>query len=217
MQPLVRFSALACPLPLSNLDTDQIVPARFMKQPRSAGYGQFLLHDLRYDAEGNAQLDFILNHPEAKDARTLVARRNFGAGSSREAAVYALVDFGFRCVVAPSFGDIFSANAVNNGLLPATVEEADLELLFDYLSDRPAPLDVDLELCRLRAGELEIPFIVNPVWRIKLINGWDDIGMTQRHRAAIDRFAMERLRDLPWVSPARPAPSGEFLAPKAKR
>ena len=217
MQPLVRFSALACPLPLSNLDTDQIVPARFMKQPRSAGYGQFLLHDLRYDAEGNDRLDFILNHPEAKGARTLVARRNFGAGSSREAAVYALVDFGFRCVVASSFGDIFSANAVNNGLLPATVEDADLELLFDYLSDRPAPLDVDLELCRLRAGEREIPFTVNPVWRTKLINGWDDIGMTQRHRAVIDRFATERLRDLPWVRPARPASSGEFLAPKAKR
>ena len=209
MQPLTRFAAPACPLPLANLDTDQIVPARFMKQPRSAGYGQFLLHDLRYNAEGRARADFILNHPEAEGARSLVTRRNFGAGSSREAAVYALVDFGFRCVVAPSFGDIFSANAVNNGLLPATVEEADLELLFDYLCDRPMPLEVDLERCRLRAGEREIPFAVNPVWRTKLINGWDDIGMTQRYRAAIDRFAAERLRDFPWVGPGQPVPSNE--------
>ncbi|WP_119168711.1 3-isopropylmalate dehydratase small subunit [Algihabitans albus] len=205
MEPLKLLSGLACPLPLANLDTDQIVPARFMKQPRSAGYGQFLLHDLRHDAEGNARPDFILNRPDAEGARTLVARRNFGAGSSREAAVYALVDFGFRCVVASSFGDIFSANAVNNGLLPATVEEADLESLFDYLGDQPAPLKVDLERCRLRAGEREIAFTVNPVWRTKLINGWDDIGMTQRHRAAIDDFAAERLRVFPWVSPVRPA------------
>ena len=201
MQPLTRFAAPACPLPLANLDTDQIVPARFMKQPRSAGYGQFLLHDLRYDAEGRARADFILNHPEAEGARSLVTRRNFGAGSSREAAVYALVDFGFRCVVAPSFGDIFSANAVNNGLLPATVEEADLELLFDYLCDRPTPLEVDLERCRLRAGEREIPFAVNPVWRTKLINGWDDIDLTARLTDEIREFRDRDASARPWVTP----------------
>ena len=209
MQPLTRFSAPACALPLANVDTDQIVPARFMKQPRSAGYGQFLLHDLRHDAQGTARPDFILNRPDAQAARTLVARRNFGAGSSREAAVYALVDFGFRCVVAPSFGDIFSANAVNNGLLPATVAEADLERLFAYLGGRTAELEVDLESCRLRAGDQEIPFTVNPVWRTKLINGWDDIGMTQRHRAAIEAFAATRLRDFPWVVPVPPGSPSE--------
>ena len=208
MQPLTRFSAPACPLPLANLDTDQIVPARFMKQPRSAGYGQFLLHDLRHDAEGRTRSDFILNRADARAARTLVARRNFGAGSSREAAVYALVDFGFRCVVAPSFGDIFSANAVNNGLLPATVGEAELESLFAYLGDLPAPLEVDLENCKLRTGEEEISFTINPVWRTKLLNGWDDIGMTQRHRAAIDGFASARHRDFPWATPVPPASPG---------
>lgn len=209
MQPLTRFSAPACALSLANVDTDQIVPARFMKQPRSAGYGQFLLHDLRYDAQGTARPDFVLNRPDAQAARTLITRRNFGAGSSREAAVYALVDFGFRCVVAPSFGDIFSANAVNNGLLPATVAEADLERLFAYLGGRTAELEVDLESCRLRAGDQEIPFTVNPVWRTKLINGWDDIGMTQRHRAAIEAFAATRLRDFPWVVPVPPGSPSE--------
>ncbi len=119
MEPIRQLDALACPLAQANVDTDQLIPARFMKEPRSVGYGQFLLHDLRHDESGKPRHDFVLEHPQASQASILVARRNFGAGSSREAAVYALVDFGFRCVIAPSFGDIFASNAVNNGLLPA--------------------------------------------------------------------------------------------------
>ena len=122
MQPFVTLTAPACPLPLSNVDTDQLIPARFMSRPRSEGYGDFLLHDLRRGEAGALDPAFPLNaHP---GAGILVARRNFGCGSSREAAVYALADFGFACVIAPSFGDIFASNAVNNGLLPATVPGA---------------------------------------------------------------------------------------------
>ncbi len=115
-------------LPLANIDTDQLIPARFMSVPRAEGYGGFLLHDLRYDKDGSPRADVPLN--AVPEASVLVARRNFGSGSSREAAVYALVDAGIRAVIAPSFGDIFASNAVNNGLLPrARPEEPDEALL----------------------------------------------------------------------------------------
>jgi 3-isopropylmalate/(R)-2-methylmalate dehydratase small subunit len=123
-----RFTALetkAITLPQANIDTDQLIPARFLKHPRSEGYGRFLLHDLRRDASGSPR-DNPIDHPTRAGAALLIARRNFGCGSSREGAVYALADFGVRCVAAPSFGDIFASNAVKNGLLPAQVSEAAL-------------------------------------------------------------------------------------------
>ncbi|MBZ0329628.1 3-isopropylmalate dehydratase small subunit [Halomonas sp. ANAO-440] len=199
MTPIKILDTLACPLALANVDTDQLIPARFMKEPRSIGYGQFLLHDLRYDERGSPRPDFILNHPKAEQAQILVARRNFGGGSSREAAVYALVDHGFRCVIAPSFGDIFSSNAVNNGLLPATLPETDIERLLAHLGSEPGPMRVDLEECRVRAGTLDLKFEIAPSWRTKLLNGWDDIDMTRQHQAKIARFAADYARRHPWL------------------
>lgn len=204
MEPIKTLDALACPLPLVNVDTDQLIPARFMKEPRSVGYGQFLLHDLRHDNSGRPVEDFILNHAEAAQARTLVARRNFGAGSSREAAVYALVDYGFRCVIAPSFGDIFASNSVNNGLLPATVSEEDAEALLAALGEAPGMLHVDLEAQRISTGELSVAFTIAPTWRTKLLNGWDDIDMTRQHADAIKRFAKNYAQQRPWLEVATP-------------
>ncbi|MCE8003252.1 3-isopropylmalate dehydratase small subunit [Billgrantia ethanolica] len=204
MEPIKIIDAPACPLPLANVDTDQLIPARFMKEPRSVGYGLFLLHDLRHDENGRPVAGFILNHPQADEAKTLVARRNFGAGSSREAAVYALVDFGFRCVIAPSFGDIFASNAVNNGLLPATVSEADAEALLAALGESPAPLRVDLEAQRIVIGELSVAFTIAPTWRTKLLNGWDDIDMTRQHAATIARFATRYASQRPWLDAGPP-------------
>ena len=123
MQPFQRLTATACPLPYANIDTDQLIPARFMKRSRAEGYGGYLLHDMRFSGDGAEIADFPLNRSRYRNAQIIVARRNFGAGSSREAAVYALVDYGIRCVIAPSFGDIFASNSVNNGLLPARVDE----------------------------------------------------------------------------------------------
>ena len=140
MSGWTRHEGLAVGLPRENVDTDQLIPARFMATPRSEGYGRFLLHDLRGDG-------FPLDAPEADGASVLVARRNFGSGSSREAAVYALVDAGFRAVIAPSFGDIFAGNAVNNGLLPAVAAAGEVEAL---LSAAPLPVSIDLE-----AGTIE--------------------------------------------------------------
>ena len=123
MQAFLPLNAIACPLGLENVDTDQLISARFMSRPRSAGYGGFLLHDLRFDPQTAQPLGCILDDPRFAGAKILVARRNFGTGSSREAAVYALWDYGIRCVIAPSFGDIFQSNAIKNGLLTAVVSE----------------------------------------------------------------------------------------------
>lgn len=205
MEPIKTLDALACPLPRANVDTDQLIPARFMKEPRSVGYGQFLLHDLRHDESGRPVEGFILNHPRAAQAKTLVARRNFGAGSSREAAVYALVDHGFRCVIAPSFGDIFASNAVNNGLLPATVSEEDAEALLTALGEAPGPLRVDLEARSVSIGTLSVAFDIAPTWRTKLLNGWDDIDMTRQHAETIQRFADDYSRHRPWLDVTVPA------------
>lgn len=201
MQPFTRLTALACPLPLSSVDTDQLIPARFMKRSRADGYGDFLLHDLRFDESGAEIADCPLNAPERKGARILVARRNFGSGSSREAAVYALVDYGIACVIAPSFGDIFASNSVNNGLLPATVSEADCEALLAALEAGLEDLCVDLESCRISGGGLDVPFRVDPVWRTKLLNGWDDIDLTLSHAEEIAAFQLRDAAARPWLVP----------------
>ena len=129
MDKFIRLTATACPLSLPNLNTDQILPARYLKWPRSKGLGTVLFDDVRLDAKGQPREDFAFNKDAYRGAKVLLAGRNFGGGSSREAAVYALYDHGFRCVVAPSFGDIFSQNAVKNGLLTAVAAEADIEKL----------------------------------------------------------------------------------------
>jgi 3-isopropylmalate/(R)-2-methylmalate dehydratase small subunit len=172
----------AVALPVENVDTDQLIPARFMSQPRRDGYGGFLLHDLR--RRGDApDPDFPLNaHP---DATVLIAGRNFGSGSSREAAVYALVDAGFRAVLAPSFGDIFAGNAVNNGLLPATLDTAPL---IAALGSGTAPIRVDLGTGKIRIDEKDIPFDLPNIWAEKLMNGWDDIDLTKKEADRIAAF-----------------------------
>jgi 3-isopropylmalate/(R)-2-methylmalate dehydratase small subunit len=184
-------------LPEAGIDTDQLIPARFMSAPRSEGYGRFLLHDARFGPDGRP-----LVHPlNATRASILVAGRNFGSGSSREAAVYALVDFGVRAVLAPGFGDIFAANAVNNGLLPGVIDEATFAALSAYLAE-PGPVAVDLETMTLRFGQNRAGVALDPVWRLKILNGWDDIDLTRRHRDALADFAARRRVDTPWATPA---------------
>jgi 3-isopropylmalate/(R)-2-methylmalate dehydratase small subunit len=156
MDKFVRLTAKACPLLLANVDTDQILPARYLKLPRSPELGHVLFNDLRRGANGNEKPDFPLNQPVWRDAKILVAGRNFGGGSSREAAVYALYEAGIRCVIAASFGDIFAQNSVKNGFLTAILSEADvIELGAAIAADPELPVTVDLEqLCvHYRSGE----------------------------------------------------------------
>ncbi|HEV2565195.1 MAG TPA: 3-isopropylmalate dehydratase small subunit [Microvirga sp.] len=209
MQPFKRLTATACPLPYANIDTDQLIPARFMKRSRAEGYGGYLLHDMRVSGDGTAIADFPLNQSRYRNAQIIVARRNFGAGSSREAAVYALVDYGIRCVIAPSFGDIFSSNSVNNGLLPARVDERDGEALIGLLQEIHAELTVDLEAQTISAKERSVPFAIDPVWRTKLLNGWDDIDITLNQADAIARFRAEDSVRRPWTTPRVPCGAGQ--------
>jgi 3-isopropylmalate/(R)-2-methylmalate dehydratase small subunit len=210
VEKLIRVTGPACPLDIANLNTDALLPARFLKVPRAAGLGQFLLHDLQRDAHGHQQPDFPLNRPLWRDARIIVGARNFGCGSSRESAVYALMDAGIRCVIAPSFGDIFFANAVQNGLLAATVAEEDASTLMQILNDGSAlPLSVDLEERTITCGNRVFAFTIDDVSRARLLNGWDDIGLTKNCREAIAAFKADDRRRRPWASPAQPTASAQ--------
>jgi len=190
-----QINGRAVALPQANIDTDQLIPARFMSAPRADGYGGFLLHDIRQD-----DADHILNRYTNIDI--VVTRRNFGSGSSREAAVYALVDFGIKAVFAPSFGDIFRSNAVNNGLLPAQLPEDDIEALIAVIGREDAGATVDLSASTVQIAGQEFSFELDPVWRKKLVNGWDDIDLTTQHDDEIQAFRAARFAAHPWALPA---------------
>jgi 3-isopropylmalate/(R)-2-methylmalate dehydratase small subunit len=202
MEKFATLTAAACPINQPNLNTDQILPARYLKWTRQMGLGKVLFQDLRFDAQGNEQPDFPLNRPAWRDAKIVVGARNFGCGSSREAAVYALYDYGMRCVIAPSFGDIFSGNSVQNGLLTAIVTDDEAAAIIDTLGRRPdLPLTVDLEQQTIVCGNTSYRFTIDPVRRMRLLNGWDDIALTASYRDRIAAFrAADRARR-PWAVP----------------
>ena len=204
MKPFEILNAAACPLGLTNVDTDQLIPARFMQTPRSEGYGRFLLHDLRRDADGLLKPDFPLNDPRYANAGAVIARKNFGCGSSREAAVYVLVDSGCRCVIAPSFGDIFASNSIKNGLLPAIVSEEDTEQLLHSASVIGGhPMRVDLEAETITAGNSVFSFTIRADWKKRLINGWDDVDLTKSYTKQIEAFILADAGQRPWAAPQR--------------
>jgi len=190
-----KIDGRAVALRQSNVDTDQLIPARFMSAPRSEGYGSFLLHDARQEDAAH-----VLNRFASADV--LITRRNFGSGSSREAAVYALVDFGIKAVFAPSFGDIFQSNAVNNGLLPARLSEDQIETLIDAIGEGDADASVDLIDGSAMIGGHALSFDLDPVWQQKLVNGWDDIDLTSQHNEKITKFRAARFAAHPWALPA---------------
>lgn len=202
MEKFVRLTAKACPLMIPNLNTDQILPARYLKWPRSRGLGAVLFHDFRLDAGGRPRADVPLNQDAYRDARILLAGRNFGGGSSREAAVYALYDHGFRCVIAPSFGDIFAQNAVKNGLLTAVATEAEIgELAAAISADPTQTMDVDLERQTISSGTWSCTFMIDPISRNQLLNGWDDVDLTDSYREQITAFRAKDKTARPWVTP----------------
>ena len=202
MEKFVRLTAKACPLALPNVNTDQILPGRYLRLPRSPELGHLLFQDLRRDAAGNLRPDFPLNAPAWRDARILLAGRNFGGGSSREAAVYALYEAGIRCVIAPSFGDIFAQNSVKNGLLTAILAEADvLELAAAIAADPEMPVTVDLERQTIARGNRSFAFTIDPTSRNQLLNGWEDIDLTESRRDRIAAFKAADRERRPWARP----------------
>jgi 3-isopropylmalate/(R)-2-methylmalate dehydratase small subunit len=190
MEPITRLSAQAVPIDQANVDTDQIVPARYLQKPRSAPFGDYLFRDLRFDAEGALNLDFILNRPAYRDARIVVAEDNFGCGSSREHAVWALYDYGIRAVIAPSLGDIFAANAARNGLLTVVLPAPVVKDMIAALKAEP-----DLEVAvDLEAQTVSLPngpahrFDIDPYRRRLLLNGLDELGFTLSHIEQVEAF-----------------------------
>ena len=177
----------------ANVDTDQIIPKQFLKRIERTGFGQFLFYDWRFNDDGSDNVEFELNQPEAADASILLAKRNFGSGSSREHAVWALTDYGIRCVIAPSFADIFFNNSFKNGMLPIVLPAETIEQLFANCSTGRTELTVDLEK-QLITGEggVEIPFEVDGFRRHCLLNGLDDIALTLEHQDKITAFEEAR-------------------------
>jgi 3-isopropylmalate/(R)-2-methylmalate dehydratase small subunit len=193
MQPFTQHTGLVAAMDRANVDTDQIIPKQFLKRIERTGFGQFLFFDWRFLDDGSPNLQFELNQPQLAGASILLARRNFGCGSSREHAPWALEDYGFRVVIAPSFADIFYNNCFKNGMLPITLPEADVDELFRRAAGGPYHLSVDLEAQTLtdRAG-LKLAFDVDPARKHCLLHGLDDIGLTLAHEDRITAYENRR-------------------------
>ena len=202
MEKFTKLTGIAAPMPLVNIDTDMIIPKQFLKTIQRSGLGKNLFDEMRFDREGNEVADFVLNQPAYRSAEILVAGDNFGCGSSREHAPWALLDFGVRCVISTSFADIFFNNCFKSGLLPIVLSELQIDQLFNEVSAFPGyKLTVDLERQRIVKGQgEEIAFDVNAFRKYCLLNGLDDIGLTLRHKDKIQSFEAQRLAAKPWLA-----------------
>ena len=201
MDKFTTLTGVAAPLPLINVDTDMIIPKQFLKTIQRSGLGKNLFDEMRYDADGNEVPDFVLNRPAYREAKILVAGDNFGCGSSREHAPWALLDFGIRCVIATSFADIFFNNCFKNGILPIVLPQEDVDKLMDDAGrGANAVLTVDLENQVITGPDGgSIPFQVDPFRRHCLLNGLDDIGLTLEKADAIDAFEARMEAETPWL------------------
>ena len=195
MQPFTQLTGVVAPLDRVNVDTDQIIPKQFLKRVERTGFGQFLFFDWRFHEDGSPNPDFVLNRPGYAGASVLVAGRNFGSGSSREHAPWALLDYGFRCVIAPSFADIFYSNCFQNGILPVTLPEEAVARLIANAQEHPGyDVAVDLDARRIRdsTGGVDESFQIDPFRRHSLMNGLDEIGLTLQHADAIAVYESRR-------------------------
>ena len=202
MQAFTTLTGIAAPLPKANVDTDQIIPARFLKSIERTGFGKNLFANFRYNPDGTENPDFVLNQEPYRRAEVLIAYENFGCGSSREHAPWALLDFGIRCVIAPDFADIFHNNSFKNGVLPVKLPRAVCEqLIEDAKMGENARITIDLEReVVVRPNGEEIPFKIDPLRRHLLLNGLDDIGQTLQHAPAIDAYEAKQKAAQPWLN-----------------
>lgn len=200
MDKFDTLTGVAAPLPMINIDTDKIIPKQFLKTIKRTGLGQSLFFEMRYDDNGDEQPDFVLNKPAYRDAKILIAGDNFGCGSSREHAPWALLDFGLRCIIAPSFADIFYNNCFKNGILPIALPQEEIDKLLDD-ADRGAnaTITVDLEAQEISGPDGgAISFELDPFRKHCLLEGLDDIGLTMQKGDAIDAFEEKATAARPW-------------------
>lgn len=201
MDKFTTLTGIAAPLPLINIDTDMIIPKQFLKTIKRSGLGKNLFDEMRFDQSGNEIPEFVLNKPAYRDAQILVAGDNFGCGSSREHAPWALLDFGIRCVIAPNFADIFFNNCFKNGILPIPLPQEEVDKLMDDASNGAnATLTIDLEAQEItRPDGQKIAFEIDPFRKHCLLNGLDDIGLSLTKVEAIDAFEATAQSARPWV------------------
>ncbi|MCC0078257.1 MAG: 3-isopropylmalate dehydratase small subunit [Rhodobacter sp.] len=201
MDKFTKLTGIAAPMPLVNIDTDMIIPKGFLKTIQRSGLGVNLFDEMRYDRSGNEIADFVLNKPQYRDAEILVAGDNFGCGSSREHAPWALLDFGIRCVISTSFADIFFNNCFKNGILPVVLPQEAVDYLMDDASKGAnARITVDLEAQTVTASDgTAFHFDVDPFKKHCMLNGLDDIGLTLEKVAAIDTYEKRVAAQFPWV------------------
>src|SRR5215813_6789349 len=201
MEAFKTLDGIAAPLNMINVDTDMIIPKQFLKTIHRTGLGKALFDEMRYNPDGSENTDFVLNKPAYTKAQILVTGENFGCGSSREHAPWALLDFGIKCVIAPSFADIFFNNCFKNGILPIALPQADVDKLMDDAErGANAVISVDLEKQEVRGPDGGcIKFEIDPFRKQCLLNGWDDIGLTLRHEKDISAFEAKRKREMPWA------------------
>ncbi len=203
MEAFTRLDAKAAPLPLANIDTDQIIPKQFLKTVEREGLGRGLFYDFRFDEEGREKPDFVLNRPEYKGAGVLVTGDNFGCGSSREHAPWALMDFGVRCVIATSFADIFYNNCFQNGLLPVVLKAAEVQALMDEAKGGNHMASVDLEAQTVISPSGQVfHFEIDPKRKEKMLKGLDAIGETLQQAASIDVYEQRQALARPWLEDA---------------
>ncbi len=198
MEPFHSHTGIVGAMERANVDTDQIIPKQFLKRIERTGFGKFLFFDWRYDEDGSERTDFELARPNARDASILLTRQNFGSGSSREHAVWALADFGIRALIAPSYADIFYNNCFKNGVLPVVLPEDQVNSLFGMAAAERLTLTVDLANCQVRGPDNFVaPFDIDPSRRQNLLEGLDDIAQTMKCEAAIDAY--EKSHPLPSI------------------
>jgi 3-isopropylmalate/(R)-2-methylmalate dehydratase small subunit len=201
MDAFTTLTAVAAPMPMANIDTDKVIPARFLKTIKRSGLGVHLFDTLRFDADGRERPEFILNQEPYRKSEVIIAHENFGCGSSREHAPWALLDFGIRCVIAPSFADIFYNNCFKNGILPIRLPQEIVDKLLDDASrGSNARISVDLETLEIRGPDGGmVKFEVDEFRRQCLLNGWDDIGLTLREDDKIAAYEKQHKHDAFWI------------------
>jgi 3-isopropylmalate/(R)-2-methylmalate dehydratase small subunit len=201
MEPFRQLSSVAAPLDMINVDTDMIIPKQFLKTVERTGLGKALFHELRSRPDGSENPEFMLNRPAYRSAQILVTGANFGCGSSREHAPWALLDFGIRCVIAPSFADIFYNNCFKNGILPIQLPQSDIDKLMDDAQrGANAIISVDLEKQEIRGPDGGcVRFDIDPFRKQCLLNGWDDVALSLRHEATISDFESRQKAQMPWL------------------
>ena len=201
MEPFTKLEGVAAPLNMINVDTDMIIPKQYLKTIHRTGLGKALFDEMRFNPDGSEKPDFVLNKPAYRKAKILVAGDNFGCGSSREHAPWALLDFGIRCVIAPSFADIFYGNCFKNGILPIALPQEEIDKLMDDAErGANAVISIDLEAQEIRGPDGGmIKFEVDAFRKQVLMNGWDDIALTLRDEGKISTFEKNQQTQAPWL------------------